>query len=37
MDDLAGQVDGTIRELLPGLVSVLYRTLDPVTKAEFFG
>src|SRR6476620_1171222 len=25
MDDLAGQIDGTIRELLPGLISVLYR------------
>ena len=34
MDDLAGQVDGTIRELLSGLVGVLDRALDSITKAE---
>ena len=34
MDDLAGKVDGTIRKLLPRLVRIVDRPLDPITEAE---
>src|SRR2546423_4037966 len=37
MDDLPCEIDGTIRELLSGLISVLYRTFHPVTEPEFLG
>src|SRR6186997_1279159 len=37
MDDLSGQVDGTIRKLLSSLVGVFYGPFDPITEAEFLG
>src|SRR6185295_12077983 len=37
MDDLSSQVDGTIRELLSGLVGILNGSFDPVTEAKFLG
>src|SRR3954469_13009587 len=35
MDDLAGQIDSTIRKLLPGLVRILDGALHAVAKAKF--
>src|SRR5689334_6060696 len=37
MDDLACQVDGTIRKLLSGLIGVLNCPFDPITEAELLG
>ena len=37
MDDLAGQVDGTFRKLLSGLIGVFNGPFDPITEAELLG
>src|ERR1051325_10417535 len=37
MDDLSSQVDGTIRELLSGLIGVLNCPFNPITEAELLG
>ena len=37
MDDLASEVDGTIRKLLSGLIGVLNCPLDAITETKFLG
>ena len=37
MDDLTGQINGTIRELLSGLVGVVDCPFDPITEPKLLG
>ena len=37
VDDLAGEEDPAVRELLPRLVGVLHRAVDAVAEAELAG